>query len=81
LRVVLGSRGLVLGCRNKVVIAETLVILLLLLLEPRGPLVVVYDLFPLPLRGVQGHHDCFLAVHMVGCNVKELPSSSGSPAP
>jgi hypothetical protein len=57
-------------------------VILLILLEARGqPLAIIHDLFPLARRGVEGRHDCLLAVHVVGRDVEEFPSGSGGPTP
>jgi hypothetical protein len=75
--VALGACSLALDCRDEVVIM-TMLVVLLLLFEARGrPLVVVYDLFPLALMGVEGRRDRLLAVRVVGRDVEEFPSGSG----
>jgi hypothetical protein len=78
--IVLGTCGLALDSHDEVVITATLVVLLLL--EPRGgPIVFVHDLLALALRGVQGRRYRFLTVCVVGRDLEELPSGSGSPTP
>jgi hypothetical protein len=80
---VLGPCRLALDRCDEVVITPSLVaLLLLLLLEARGrPLAMVHDLLPLALRGVECHRDCLLAVRMIACDVKELPSGTGMRRP
>jgi hypothetical protein len=80
-RVALGARHLALYRRDEVVIAAVLVVLLLLL-EPRGrPFVVVHDLLPLALRGVEHRGDCFFTIGMVARNVEELAGRARHAAP
>jgi hypothetical protein len=70
-RVALGARRLALHRRDEVVITTALVVLLLLL-EARGcPFVVVHDLLPLALRGVERCGDRFLAISVVARDVEE----------
>jgi hypothetical protein len=55
-------------------LSSTALVLLLLLLEARGrPLIVVHDLLPLAMRGVEHRRDRLLAVRVVARDVEELP--------
>jgi hypothetical protein len=53
-----------------------------LFLETRGrPLIMVCNLLPLAMRGVESRRDHLLTIRMVSRNIEEFPSSSGSSAP
>jgi hypothetical protein len=75
------ARRLALHHRDEVVITVVLVVALLLL-EARGrPFVVVHDLLPLALRGVERRGDRFLIAGTVARDVEELAGRAGHAAP
>jgi hypothetical protein len=79
--VALGARRLALHRRDEVIITKTLVVLFLPL-EARGrPFVVVHDLLPLALRGVERRGGRFLAIGVVARDVEELAGRARHTAP
>jgi hypothetical protein len=65
------GRRLALYRRNEIVVTVALVVLLLLLKARGRPFVVVHDLLPLALKGVERRGDRFLAIGVDG----EFPST------
>jgi hypothetical protein len=75
------GRRLALYRRNEIVVTVALVVLLLLLKARGRPFVVVHDLLPLALKGVEHRGDRFLAVGVVARDVEELAGHARHASP